>query len=223
MSDPNPRHALVFALAHEIGNQLAGIRLEAHLLDESLGPAGLARAALAIDGLAGQAAPLLALLRPLLAPEARRIGAASCAGVLEAVRRELEAEGTGGHPIVLDVAADADRDAPAIEGLHALLRALIGAPGDLRPPRQAIRLGLVRAGRGVAVVCDLPGDVLADAVGSGEGAGGGGRAPLPAHALRGRPLAWAVARLLVEDAGGRIELAVGAGRSRVVLQLPGAA
>ena len=61
MHDADRRFALAFAIAHEIGNHLAGIRLEAHLLDEALGARGLAKASLAIDSLAGQAAPLLAL------------------------------------------------------------------------------------------------------------------------------------------------------------------
>lgn len=223
MQDPQTRHALVFALAHEIGNQLAGIRLEAHLLDEGLGPAGLARASLAIEGLAGQAAPLLALLRPLLAPGSRRDAGPTCAAVLEAVRRELETEGAAGRPIVVDLAG-ADETARAvrgIEGLHALLRALIGVPAELGAPGEPIRLALARTTGGIAVACALPGAALVEAVEAGAAPpSGGGPEPGPSHALRGRALACAIARVLLADAGGHVEVRLEAGRSHVALHLP---
>lgn len=215
------RHALVFALAHELGNQLAGIRLEAHLLDEGLGPAELARASLAIDGLAAQAVPLLSLLRPLLSPTARRASAPACAAVLESLRRELELEGIRGRPIALELAEDADRGAPAIDGLAALLRALIGTPVELGAAGEPIRLGLTRAPGGVAVTCELPGEVLSEAVDAGGRPDGAGRpGQTPVHGLRGRSLACAIARVLVADVGGTVDVRVEAGRSRVALHLP---
>lgn len=219
MSDAESRHALVFALAHEVGNHLAGIRLEAHLLDESLGAAALARASVAIDALAGQAGPWLALLRPLLAPAAARSTRVSVASVLDGVRRQLEEDGLGGHAVRVEIASDAAEVRIAFDGLHALLMVLVGSPETLPPGRAPITLGLASragavAGAGggeVEVVCELPGEAFgAD---GGEGAGG-------QPALRGRDLAVALARVLVADAGGGVDVESGAGRARVRLRLP---
>ena len=54
------RTELAFAIAHEVGNHLGGIRLQAHLLDENLDVRALAEASILIDGLAGRSGPLLA-------------------------------------------------------------------------------------------------------------------------------------------------------------------
>lgn len=212
MIDADARHTLVFALAHEVGNHLAGIRLEAHLLDEELGAHGLARSSVAIDSLAGRAGPLLALLRPLLVPSGMRASGSRYAVILAAVRRQLEEEGVGGRPVELEIAKQAETDGPAFEGLHALLLALVGEPATLPPGRAPIVLHLDRRAGESEVACELPGEAFTEiGVGSGEGA---------APALRGRVLAIAIARVLVADAGGRVEVASASGRSRVVLRLP---
>ena len=62
---------LAFAIAHEVGNHLGGIRLQAHLLDDELDAREMAQASVLIDGLAGRSGPLLSLLRPLLAADWR--------------------------------------------------------------------------------------------------------------------------------------------------------
>ena len=207
MHDTPSRHALVLAIAHEIGNHLAGIRLEAHLLDEELGARGLAKASLAIDSLAGQSGPLLALLRPLLAPGARPAEGVTCARVLEAVRRQLREEGTAGRAIELEI-ADAASGSLAIEGLHSLLLALVGLPETSLDANGPIRLRLDRSANEIELVCELPGDACRGALGA------------DAHMLRGRALAVAIARRLVADAGGAVDLQVESDRSHVVLRLP---
>lgn len=219
MPDAESRHALVFALAHEVGNHLAGIRLEAHLLDESLGAAALARASVAIDSLAGQAGPWLALLRPLLAPEPARTARVSVASVLDGVRRQLEEDGLGGRAVHVEIASDAAEERIAFDGLHALLMVLVGSPETLPPGRAPIALRLAScagavAGAGggeVEVVCELPGEAFGAA--AGDGAGG-------QPALRGRDLAVALARVLVADAGGGVDVESGDGCARVRLRLP---
>ena len=60
---------LVFALAHEIANLLAAARLEAGLLDPAAPAAELQRIADCVSETSARAGSLLALLRPLLAPE----------------------------------------------------------------------------------------------------------------------------------------------------------
>jgi nitrogen-specific signal transduction histidine kinase len=217
MHDASSRHALVFAIAHELGNHLAGIRLEAHLLDEAMGALGLARASLAIDGLAGRSAPLLALIRPLLAPARRPTGPLVLADVLDGVRRALEDAGTAGRPVEVRIETDPAARAPAFDGLHALLLALVGAPDELPAGRGAIVLGLGRRGASLEVACALPGEAFDEAFEAGLG---DGRDPLAPSALRGRALAVALARVLVADAGGRVELVrVGEG-AKLSLLLP---
>jgi len=215
-TDTEVRHALVFAIAHEIGNHLAGIRLEAHLLDEDLGAPGLARASLAIDSLAGEAGPLLALLRPLLAPGSRRTAGPSYAALLDGVVRQLESEGAGGRAIELSVASDAGEAGPAFEGLHPLLLALVGTPQDLPPGKAPISFALALRGGEIEIACELPGDAF---VGGDPWALAPGTPAGSSHGFRGRPLAVAIARVLVADAGGRVELESRAGRSRVSLRL----
>lgn len=211
MSDAESRHALVFALAHEVGNHLAGIRLEAHLLDDSLGAAGLARASVSIDSLAAQAGPWLTLLRPLLDPGAAAGSRASIAGIVDGVRRQLAEEGLGGRAVEVEIANDAVAEVAAFDGLHALLIVLVGSSQTLPPGRAPIALRLASQADGIEVVCELPGDVFASA--GEDGAGG-------QPALRGRDLAVALARILVADAGGRVDVESGNGCSRVRLRLP---
>lgn len=212
MPDTDRRFALAFAIAHEIGNHLAGIRLEAHLLDEELGPRGLAKASVAIDSLAGQAAPLLALLRPLLAPGERRGASGSLASGLDGVRRQLEEEGAAGHRIVVEVEPEAGRAGPPFEGLHALLVALVGPPEALASGGGPIALRAARAGGALEIRVELPGAALAEAA---------EEAAAPGASLRGRGLALALARVLVADAGGGVEVGRAEGRSWVALRLPG--
>ncbi|MFO0688751.1 MAG: hypothetical protein U0900_08585 [Myxococcota bacterium] len=223
MHDADRRFALAFAIAHEIGNHLAGIRLEAHLLDEALGARGLAKASLAIDSLAGQAAPLLALLRPLLSPGARRAGGGTLASVLDGVRRQLEEEGAAGHPLAVAVGAGVEGAVSPIEGLHALIVALVGPPEALASGAAPIALRVERAGGALVLSIGLPGEAFVEAAAeaaAAEGAGGAGTGSRGA-ALRGRALALALARVLVADAGGAVEVGGGEGRSWVALRLPG--
>lgn len=210
--DDAVRQALAFSIAHEIGNQLAGIRLEAHLLDEDLGAHGLAKSSLAIDSLAAQAGPLLAVLRPLLAPAGPRVGGPRYADLLAGVRRQIEEDGAGGRAVELVVARDAEASGPAFEGLHPLLIALVGSPDSLEPGKAPIGFRIGLRGNQIEIVCELPGDAF-------EG-GSEVASESIAHGLRGRSLAVAIARVLVADAGGRVEVESKAGRSRAVLTLP---
>lgn len=216
MHDTAARHALVFAIAHEIGNHLAAIRLEANLLDEDHGAVALARSALAIDGLAGRAGPLLALLRPLLEPGTGGGRGIACARVLEGVKRQLDEEGTGGRGIELAIDARAGALPAAIEGLHALLIALVGPPDELPTDAGPIVLGAEAEARGLAIVCELPGQALAGeaALEAAAGAAGVG------SSLRGHALALAMARALAAEVGGSVASEARGHRSRAVLRLP---
>lgn len=214
------RHALVFAVAHEVGNHLAAVRLEAHLLDEELGAHGLAKASLAIDGVAARSAPLLALLRPLLEPGRPRGSGGDCARVVEGVKRQLEEEGTAGLRIDTAIEEAAAGACPALEGLHWLLVALVGSPEDLPADAGPIRLVVARKEGGIVVALELPGDAMAEVVAaerqSANESSGPGHGS--ASALRGRALAVALARVIVGDAGGSVVVSCEPTRSRVELR-----
>jgi K+-sensing histidine kinase KdpD len=195
---------LVFSIAHEVGNHLGAIRLQAHLLDEDLSALELARASVLIDGLSATAGPLLALLRPLLTEEdvAASGRMIRWQQVLTGVVQQLLDDGTQGTELVLEPLADSSAIAPDVAWLHPLLVALVGAT-------------IAHAGASARVALKLE-----------EQAGGawcwilddGEEEPLGADAAsRGRALVVAIASCLLERAGGRVEAERVASQTRVGL------
>jgi signal transduction histidine kinase len=203
---------LVLAMAHEIGNHLGAIRLEAHLLDEDLDPRSLARASVEIDGLAGRAGPLLALLRPLLSPTvpttpasgqaAEAAAAPAWSSLLAGIAQHYADEGTRGVSLAIEERVNPDWPAPTADWLHSLLIALLDATLAVMPSQGSIRLD-VAARNGpilLAIEDDGPEEDLSNEA-----------------ALRGRPLAVALARELLLLVGGHVETSRGAGGTRVEL------
>jgi C4-dicarboxylate-specific signal transduction histidine kinase len=145
----DPRVALVTAVAHEVGNLLAAVRLSAHLLPHAPEARERARGARQIEQLAAQAGEMLAQLRPLLASRRGRPGAIAAGELLEGVRRAL-ADGPGAERLEVKPAPrglpDLRADADAL--LHVLLTlargALEAAPAD------KVTLRVRRSGRSVA-------------------------------------------------------------------------
>jgi hypothetical protein len=82
------RIELLTAVAHEVGNLLAAVRLSAHLLPHAAEARERARGARQIEQLAAQAGELLAQVRPLLAARPAR-GAVPPSEVLDGVRGAL--------------------------------------------------------------------------------------------------------------------------------------
>ena len=199
---------LAFAIAHEVGNHLGGIRLQAHLLDDELDAREMAEASVLIDGLAGRSGPLLALLRPLLSDDWRRAGGATWSGALSRVAQQIENEGTRG--VVFEITGDLDTsvDAPDCDWVHPLLIALVESTLEHLEGRGAsasVRLVLSEEDGGVrlAIVDDGdPEDLSLDA------------------ALRGRPLAVAIARELLGRIAGSVETSEADGRTTVGLVFP---
>ncbi len=198
-------YALVFAVAHEIGNYLGAIRLRAHLLDEDLDPRALATASVEIDAFAGRAGPLLALLRPLLAPEDVTTQCGHWSVLFTGIRRHMEDEGTRGVVVEIQAPAEADHPAPEADWLHSLLIALIEATLSSVPKKGLIQLGLEgnEDQTTLFIEDDGPEEDLS-----------------PGAPLRGRPLAVSIARRLVASIGGRVETSRADERTRVELIFP---
>jgi hypothetical protein len=186
------RDELVFAIAHEIGNHLGAIRLQAHLLDEELDARALATASIEIDGLAGRAGPLLALLRPILLNPPQSGSGSTWAIELSRLSRQLEDDGTRGVRIEVRLAPEEGAlAAPAFDWLPSLLIALLGATIASLPRRGAVRIRLEPGEAGTTLVVEddgPPEDLSLQA------------------SLRGRPLVVAIARWLVGRAGGGVEI-----------------
>jgi len=195
---------LVFAIAHEVGNHLGAIRLQAHLLDEDLSALELARASVLIDGLSATSGPLLALLRPLLAEE--DVAAAGRVirwqQVLTSVVQQLVDDGTQGTELVLEPVADSSAIAPDVAWLHPLLVALVGA--TVSHAGASARVDLKLEEQPEAVCCWIVDDGEEEMLG-------------PDAATRGRALLVAIAACLLERSGGRVEAERVASQTRVGL------
>lgn len=199
-------NALVFAIAHEVGNHLGAVRLQAHLLDEDLDAHALALASVEIDGLAGRAGPLLALLRPLLSQADRPTGEGSSASLLlEGVRLHYEDEGTRGVSVEISAPVDSLLTAPKVDWLHSLLIVILDATLAAVSRGATIRVGLGAVGEEASIVIDDDGpeEDLSTAA-----------------ALRGRPLALSLGRALLLLVGGRVETSRVEDKTRVELVFP---
>ena len=199
---------LVFAIAHEVGNHLGGIRLQAHLLDEDLDARELAGASVLIDELAGRSGPLLSLLRPLLADVWQEAGGAPLwSTVIAGVERQLQDEGTRGTAVEFAPFVGGDGPAPDHDWLHPLLIALLGATVSHVGRDGRIRVtfeSIWASGHDVLEVADDgPEERLDDAA-----------------AARGRPLVVALAKELVGRLGGSVDAARDGGETRVRLHFP---
>jgi len=196
---------LVFAIAHEIGNHLGGVRLQAHLLDEDLDARSLAEASVAIDELAARSGPLLALIRPLLSPASsvpRASGGQTWSSLVGRIQQGVEDEGTRGVRVEFRGVGDEVLEAEGADWVQPLLAALIGMTISRASPRGSIVLEFDRreGERTVVLVDDGEEEDLSVAA-----------------AECGRPLLLAIARELIERDGGRVETTRAGGRTRVAL------
>jgi signal transduction histidine kinase len=197
---PDPRRRLLLALAHEVGNLLAAVRLSAHLLPHAAEPRERARGARQIEHLAAQAGELLAQVRPLLAT-ARAQTAVAPGEVLEGVGRALaDAPGFEKLSVLAPARALPDVRVDPDALLQALLALARGAL-DAAPEGGPVTLGARRVGRHVAFEVLESGRPIEKApVGS-----------LP----RGRALAVQLADAALRRDGGRAEALSRAGTTRV--------
>lgn len=198
---------LVFAIAHEVGNHLGGIRLHSHLLDEELTTRELADASVSIDRLAGRSGPLLVLLRPLLSDEWKEAAGTTWQSVVSRVAQQIQDQGTQGVGFEVQVGVAETAPAPGFDWLHPLLVAFIESTIAEASRGQFVRLSVqVGAGEGQARVV-IEDDGPEEDVSS-------------AAACRGRPLCLALARELVGRAGGQVNAGRVEDTTRIELILP---
>jgi nitrogen-specific signal transduction histidine kinase len=195
-----PRSVLVTAVAHEVGNLLAAVRLSAHLLPHAPEARERARGARQIEQLAAQAGEILAQLRPLLATRRRRAGSIAVEEVLEGVSRAL-ADEPGAERLEVkppprglpDLRADADA---LLHVLLTLARGALESSSD-----DPVTLRVRRGSRGVSFE-------LAD---SGRALDATPRGAIPG----GRALAVRLADAVLQRDGGRVEASSGRSGTRV--------
>ena len=196
---------LVFALCHELGNLLAGTRLEASLLDSGVGATELAKAAERISEVSARAGSLLAQIRPLLAPDAAVALPTDPLDVLDGLRRGLDESCDARVAIVLKSAAELPDVDLAPEVLHHLLLTAIFFGLEASSPEGRVRVFADAVGRRVAFLV--------------EDEGPPDDFPEPPE-LRGRPLTHEIARTLLATLGGRFEVSRPEGRTRVTFAFP---
>jgi len=204
---------LVFALAHEIANLLAGSRLEAGLLDASAGTRELREAAERISEISARAGSLLAMLRPLLAPEAVAAVPIDSLELLEGLRSGLDEASDSRVVIALKTAVEVPSVLLAPDTVHHLLLTAIWAGLEAAPAGGMLRVHCRGEGDRVAFVVEDDGAEI-DLDPGGE--------------LRGRPLTLAVARAVLAAMAGRLEVTrsgapeAAAGCTQTVFEFPAA-
>lgn len=196
---------LVFAVCHELGNWLAGTRLEANLIDSLSERAEFAKASRRIESASARAGSLLALIRPLLDPESTEIIAVDPLDVLAGLRSGLDESVDSRVTIELKSAVDLAPICLPAEPLHHLLGSAIyyalEAGGDTG---------------GVRVRASAENGIVEFAVLDGKSFSAAGGAP----SLRGRSLLLAVAQHVIGPLRGRAAESAHADGSSWTLAFP---
>jgi nitrogen-specific signal transduction histidine kinase len=196
---------LVFAVCHELGNLLAGTRLEASLIDSETETNAYVRAAQRIESATARAGSLLASIRPLLDAEHCGIAAVDPLEVLAGLRSGLDASVDFRVAIDLKSAVELPRIRVPAEPLHHLLVS-------------AIYYGLESGGEAGSVRVRAEADeehVAFAVIDSGSLAATDG-----SPALRGRRLLLAIATSLVAPAGGRVDVSAQSDGTRLAVAFP---
>jgi len=201
---------LVFAVCHEIGNCVGGVRLHAHLLDDTMGPRELALASVELDDLAARASWLLSLVRPLLfvgATVGATVGAATgaadatpsdAAHILSSVSTLLEEHGGRGTALRFAIAEELKASPHLVAFDRDVLQALLAS----------LALSAMEAGEGsgrVELCADVSDEDVCFRV---EDDAPVSEDPLRwrEQMMRGRPLLCAVADGLLTARGGHFEV-----------------
>jgi len=202
------REATLFALCHEVGNLVAAIRLNAHLIDEQSSGLELATASVEIDDCSSRIRSLLALVRPLLSDSRERASGATAEALVQGVAGALDEYGGRGVSIEVECAGDLPPVPGSLEALHHLVATFAYHAVEEARPRGRVR---IRADRGEGGVVLVIRDDGREEEGLGEA---------PAGTATGRGLACEVARVVLGSLGGSVEARRVAGETEILLTLP---
>lgn len=205
---------LVFALAHEVGNLLAAVRLQAHLLDEDLGPRQLAAASVDIDDLCARASALLSQARPLLSERTAGGAPVDVRVVLHALHQSMVDRGLRRVRFDIEMPEPSQRVHVAMdpEIVNPVLISLTSDAVEAARPDGRVRVVAEAAGADGLATMRIEDDGAADE-------------PLerwPELPRRGRTLAIAMAHHVLGKWGGSIEARQDGERTVLVLRLPAA-
>ena len=208
MAGREKREAALFALCHEVGNLVAAIRLNAHLIDEESSGLELATASVEIDDCASRIRSLLALVRPLLSDSQASVSPASPDALVQGVADALEEYGGRGVSIAVESAGDLPPVSGRLETLHHLVATLAYHAVEEARPRGRVR---IRADRGDSEIVFSIRDNGRKEEGLGEAHEG---------AATGRSLACEVAKVVLGDVGGTVEARRVEDETEILLTLP---
>jgi len=199
---------LVFSLCHELGNMMGALRLHAHLLDDEMGPKGIARTSVDLDDLSARSAALLSLVRPILSPNSRPLEKMSVIGLVRNLEGLMAGHGARGTALSFEVGADM----PSIRADLGMIQRLI---------QSFLYFALESASRSGAVLmrAESRGDEVAIII-EDDGPEGEDPAGYRDQMRRGRPLLCAVAESILQKQGGRFAAERDGARTRISIFLP---
>ena len=195
---------LVLALAHEIGNLLAAVRLHAHLVDADATATELSEISATIGELSSRMGSLLAQIRPLVSPVPEDAPNVDPFEVLDGVRRGIEE--SCDERVEIDLASVDGLPMAVVdpEPLHHIL--LTSVYQTLEDSEPAGKVAISAFAQAESIVFAVDGETkFEDDAGS---------------ALKGRALLHAVADAILRPRGGEIAIrSLGSG-NRVELTVP---
>ncbi len=199
---------LVFSLCHELGNMMGALRLHAHLLDDEMGPRGIARTSVDLDDLSARSAALLSLVRPLLTPDPRSAEIMPVAGLVGNLEGLMAGHGARGTALTFEV----EKDIPSIRVDVGMIQRLI---------QSFLYLALESASRTGSILlrAESRGDEVAILI-EDDGPEGEDPAGFRDQMRRGRPLLCAVADSIMKKQGGRFSAERDGARTRISIILP---
>jgi len=199
---------LVFSLCHELGNMMGALRLHAHLLDDEMGPRGIARTSVDLDDLSARSAALLSLVRPLLTPDPRSAEIMPVAGLVGNLEGLMAGHGARGTALTFEVEEDIPSIRVDVGMIQRLIQSFLYLALESASPAGSILLRAESRGDEVAILIEDDGPEGEDPAGFRD------------QMRRGRPLLCAVADSIMKKQGGRFSAERDGARTRISIILP---
>jgi nitrogen-specific signal transduction histidine kinase len=185
---------LVSSLCHEVGNQLAAVRLSGHVLKFDQSKVQLQKTAQSIEELATLSGALVGLMGPLMGTSKANAGVVNPLDLLDGLTRALPDAVV--HRVQIEMPGEGE--IPEIVGnfhmLSGLLLALILGSCEASPKGSSVKVSLEMRAQEVSVLIEDEGRLSAAKENGIE------------SALRGRGLMLAVANCLLDRVEGGVEL-----------------